>query len=156
MPGEDLLRDHPQRPRRPVAGDGRQVEGRRLRVTALQPLEVANRIVEPVRVIDAQPVDLAGRGELEEELVRRVEHRLFLHPERGEVVDVKEAAVVDLVGGDAPEREPVRLRFEQLVQALERVRRAGLAVDQAERALDRGGGRRVLAGHLREPTLLEL
>ena len=152
VPGEDLLRHHPQRAGRAPARRRCEVEEGRPRVAALQPVEVAGRIVEPVGVIDAQAVDLARRDELEHEAVGRIEDRLVLHAEGGEVVDVEEAPVVDLVGGDAPEREPVRLRFQQLVQMLERARHARRAVEGAERAFDRRGRRMRVRGR-REPAL---
>jgi hypothetical protein len=35
------------------------------------------------------------------------------HANRRQLIDVEEAAVVDLLGGDAAERQPVRLVFDQ-------------------------------------------
>ena len=75
---------------------------------------------------------------------------LVLHAQAGELVDVEEAAVVDLVGGDAPEREPVGLRSMQRVQLV----LVGGRVDDRERRADRGGHRRLLDGE-RGQALLE-
>ena len=38
------------------------------------------------------------------------------HPQAGEMIDVKETAVVNLLGGDAPIRDAVRLGLEQAMQ----------------------------------------
>jgi hypothetical protein len=78
------------------------IDAGNLRIALLKAPEVLLGIVEPVRVIDAQPVDLAGGREGEHETVRCLEHLLVLHAQRGEIVDVEEAPVVDLVRGDAP------------------------------------------------------
>ena len=138
--GDDLLRHHPERSerRRRVR---RRRDPRRRGVARLQPRKVPRRIVEPVGMVDAQAVDLAACRQVENQAVGRVEHRLVLGAEGREVVDVEETPVVDLVGGDAPERETVRLRLEQLVQRLERLGRAGRPVRLLDRALDGSGER---------------
>ncbi len=67
-------------------------------------------------MVDAQAVDLAAGDEIEHQPVRRVEHLGALHAQRGQLVDVEEAAVVDLVGGDAPVGQPVGLLLDQFVE----------------------------------------
>ena len=101
----------------------------KLRVALLEPPEVLLRIVEPVGVVDAQPVDLAGRRELKHEAVRRLENVLVLHAQRGEIVDVEEAPVVDFVGCHTPRREPISLPLEERVKALEARAISGMAVE---------------------------
>src|SRR6185436_5502295 len=97
--GEDLLHNDPG----PLA-------------EALQPLEILLGIGQAVGMVDAQSVDAGLGGEPAEERMRSVEHRLVLGAQRREIGDLEEAPVVDLVGGDAPEREPVMLLLEQAVQ----------------------------------------
>ena len=63
-----------------------------------------------------RPVTAPRSHQLEREAVHLVEHRRVLHPQRGQLVDVEEAAVVDLLGRDAPVREPVRLRVRAGVE----------------------------------------
>jgi hypothetical protein len=67
------------------------------------------RIGEAVGMVDAQAVRLALRDELHHAPMRRREDVLALGAQAGEIVDVEEAAVVDVVGGHAPEREAVGL-----------------------------------------------
>ncbi len=55
----------------------------------------------------------------EDEPVRLVEHARILHPDRREPVHVEEAPVVDLLPGDAPEREAVGLRVEEPLEEVE-------------------------------------
>ena len=117
--GGDLLGHHVQWPRRRAArvGLGPRQSGA-LRIGVLQAREVLRRVEQPVGVVDAQPVHLARRAQLQGQGVRGLEHLLVLRAQRGKLVDVEKAAVVDLVGGDAPVREPVSLRLEQIVQPL--------------------------------------
>ena len=77
-------------------------------------LEVGLRGGEPVGVIDAQPVDRAALDQPDDERVRRVEHLGELDADGGERVDVEEAAVVELLGGDLPPRDAVVLTIEEL------------------------------------------
>ena len=70
-------------------------------------------------MIDAKAGDLALAHEAQDELVRDVEDLRHLHPHRGEVVHVEEAAVVDLVARDAPVGEPVRLGGQEPVEEVE-------------------------------------
>ncbi len=93
---EDLL-DHDPR----AAGLGREA------------LEIRARVEEPVDVVEAKPVDRSLAEETKHELVRRGEHLRILHAKRGEVVDVEEAAVVDLVERGSPVRETIGLCLEE-------------------------------------------
>ncbi len=78
----------------------------------LQSFEVTCRIVQPVRVVDAQSVDLARSYELEYELVGRLKHRLVLNSQSRESVHVEEAAIVDVVGRHSPVGKLISLRLE--------------------------------------------
>ena len=62
------------------------------------------------------PVTAPRAHQLEREAVHLVEHHRVFHPQRGELVDVEEAPVVDLLRRDAPVGEPVRLHVEQPVE----------------------------------------
>ncbi len=59
---------------------------------------------------------------------------------RCKVVDVEEAAVVDVVGRDPPEREPVGLPADQRVEDIEAARIARIAVDGRHVLLDEARG----------------
>ena len=136
---EDLLGGDPERPRRRrrrvrrdlgavVRGERLEVAraevrheaaGRRQHRALLEPPEVFDGRVEPVGVVDAQAGDLALAHEAQDELMRGVEDLRHLHPQRGEVVHVEEAAVVDLVARHAPVGEPVRLGGQEPVEEVE-------------------------------------
>ncbi len=113
---------------------------------ALQPFEVLPRVVQPVGVVDAQAVDLALAEQAEDQVVRGVEDFLPLHAQRRQLVDVEKAAVVDLVGGHAPERQAVGLGVEQPVQQVEARGVALLAVEQGNVPLDKFADRPALRG----------
>ena len=87
------------------------------------------------------------------QLVRRLEDLPVLLPQRGEVDDLEEAAVVDLVARDAPEREAISLVIEQSVERVETARLARRPVNDGEGFFDRLlHQRRFLAAAL-EPAL---
>ena len=53
-----------------------------------------------------------------------------------QVIDVKEAPVIDLLARDAPERQPVRLLLQQLVQQIEAPRVSRNSIQPAQRLID--------------------
>ena len=67
-------------------------------------------------MIDAKSTDLALADQAEGELVAGGEDLGALHPDGGQMVDVEETAVVDLVAGHAPVGQPVRLIGKHLEQ----------------------------------------
>ena len=65
-------------------------------------------------------------------------------------IDVEEAPIVDVVGGDAPVGEPIGLRFQQLMQGIEAGRLVGVAARSAHSGFD-GLRQRCVGGiHLRQ------
>ena len=60
-------------------------------------------------MVDTEPGHLASADETKDEAVSLGEDVGVLHADGGELVDVKEAPVIDLVAGHPPERDPVRL-----------------------------------------------
>jgi protease-4 len=69
-------------------------------------------------VVDPQARDLALIQQPEDESVRILEDLLPLHAEGGEIIDVEEPAVVDLVRRDAPVGEAEVLAAQELVDQL--------------------------------------
>ncbi len=63
------------------------------------------------------------------------EDRGVFHAQANQVVHVEEAAVVDLLRGSAPRGQPIRLRIQQQVQAVEAVGIPFDAVDVGQRLL---------------------
>ena len=68
--------------------------------------------------------------------MRRLEDLLPLHAKGGQVVDVKESAVVDFVSGDAPVRESVMLFAQQFIQQVVSSRLAGRSREPAKLPLE--------------------
>jgi hypothetical protein len=58
-------------------------------------------------MIDPHTGDRASCDQLEKKLMGRIKHFRQLHPDRGEIVHVEEAPVVDLLRRDPPKREAV-------------------------------------------------
>ena len=80
-------------------------------------------------MIDPQSGDRACAHQFKKQAVSRVEDFWQLHPDRGQIVYVKKAAVIDFLGRDPPEGEPIRLGVQQFVERVEAARVARLAVD---------------------------
>ena len=130
------------------SSDGSRIFSTQTRVDALGPqaLEVAGRVGEAVRVVDAQAVDEAGANELERPAVGRLEDLGVLLAQRGEVVDVEEAPV-------APGRVEIEeLRLELGVCTTSGSRRSRHVVgDDVEHDAEPGGcqaGELLLAAEL--------
>src|SRR4029450_581310 len=81
--------------------------------------EVSLRVMEPVGVIDAYPVEHAGCEPTEDQCVRVGEDPLVLGPEPDERIDVEEAPIPEFSPRGAPEGQPVVLALEK---GVERVR----------------------------------
>ena len=147
--GQDLFGDHIQRvsiPGSVVAADGCFVQ-------TLQHFEIACRIEEAVRVVDADTVYASVGKELPEKLVRRLEYLRPLHVKRGQRVHVEEPPVIDLVRRGAPVRQPIRLHLEQLVKGIETRRVAGDSVHVSHRIVDVPGNRRFVLRQSVQPRL---
>jgi hypothetical protein len=69
--------------------------------------------------------------------MRVLEHFAPFYPQPGEVVDVEESPVVDLLGGDPPEREPVRLIVQQPFEPIERMGIVDPSVELRDRLRER-------------------
>ena len=106
------------------------------REVLLEPPEVRGWIVKAVGVVDAQPVQLPLGQQPEDQAMGGFEDVLTLHAEGGQVVDVEEPPVVDLVGGHTPVGQAVALVLQQVVQEVEAPRVARLAVEQRHVLLD--------------------
>ncbi len=104
--------------------------------TVDEQVRIAAGIVEAVDVVDAQPLDAAVGDHGEHELVRAREHFRILHAQAGQIVDVEETPVVDLIRRHAPERGPVMLRGNQRIEPVRIADERRAAV--GERARERG------------------
>ena len=119
----------------------------------LQLLEIFLRQIKAVRMIDADAGDRAVPDQFEEQLVGRVEDFRQLHSDRGQIVHVEEAPVINFFRRDAPEGEPIRLIVQERIERIKTARVAGGAIDLRDRLHDRGLDlRRFLAAAL-EPSL---
>ena len=100
-------------------------------------------------MVDAQTVEDAAFQKPEHKLVRVVEHLRQLHAQAGEIVDVEEAAIVDVVGGDAEMRGAPVLLLDQRVEAAPAVEAAGLAIEPRDRGRNRVAAHRPVRGRAR-------
>ena len=97
----------------------------------IQSIEIVARVSQAIDVVYSKTVELCVLHPLDDAAVRRAEDGGILHAQRDELVDVEEAAVVDLVRGAAPEDERVDLRVEEGGDA----RVAALAVGEGARGI---------------------
>src|SRR5580704_5602223 len=107
-------------------------------------------------MVQAQAVETAFVDQSKDEGVRGLEDIVRLHSDGRERVHVEEASVVDLLGGDAPEGEPVALIAEQLVESVEAGRDARLTSHVGKDAVDRSGNPRTVFAEFRQPPLDDL
>ncbi len=84
-----------------------------------------------------KPVIQPALDEPQHHLVHRGEHFGVLDPDGGQRVDVEKAAVVDLVGGDAPVAKAIRLVVQQCFELVETGRVPFASVVGFDRALER-------------------
>src|SRR5262249_47541069 len=91
--GEDLLHHDVERP---------AIVGRVRTREVLQLPAVSSGVEETVDVVETDALDTSLTDHAAEQPVRGLEQRPVLHPDAGELVDVEETPVVDLVGADAP------------------------------------------------------
>ncbi len=89
-------------------------------------------------MVDPQTADAPLGHELQQQLVGVGEDGRILHPHRGELGDVEKASVIDLLGRDPPEGQPVRLLVEQGVELVEARAIASGAVQASDRGLQGG------------------
>ena len=100
VPSEDLLDDKVERARRMFA----------------QTQEIALRVEQPVDMVDPQSIQHSVAQQLEREAVRVIEQLRQFHAQAGELVDVEEAPVIDVVGGNAEMRGAPVLILDQCGQ----------------------------------------
>src|SRR5690242_2904589 len=89
-----------------------------LRCGAPQPLQVLERIAQAVDVIDAYAIQYAFSQPAQDKAVRVVKDLLIFHPQANQTVDVEETSVTEVTACGAPERQPVVLPFEHLMQKI--------------------------------------
>src|SRR4051812_47282118 len=87
-------------------------------------------------MIDAQSTYFAFGRQLQDQLVRRLEHFLSLHRQRRQVVYVEEAAIVDLIGRVRPIRQAIALVRQQVVEQIKRLWITWAAVEDLDVLLD--------------------
>ena len=83
---------------------------------AAQALEILRGIAQAVDVVEPQALQPAFRDQLLDQAMNGVERAGVLDPQSGERIDVEEAPVVDVAGGEPPVAELVMLAFEQMMQ----------------------------------------
>ena len=87
-------------------------------------------------MIDPESGHCACADQFKNQAVNRVEHFWQLHPDRGQIVYVKKAAVIDLLCSDTPKGQTIRLGVQQFVELIETARVARVPVDLCEGFFD--------------------
>ena len=100
VPREDLLHHEIERPRRGGA----------------QPVEIFLGVEQSVDMIDPDAVERAVLQHLADAHMRGLEHDRQFHADPGQVVDVEEATVVDVVAGDMEAGDAPELLVDQLAE----------------------------------------
>src|SRR5437016_1901217 len=88
------------------AVDGTSILGqrnaKRFGATALQFLEILQREIKTVRMVDAQSGDRAGTDKIDQQLVRGGEDFWHFYADSSQIIDVEESSVINLLGCNAP------------------------------------------------------
>ena len=79
-------------------------------------------------MVEPQAGDLAFPDQPQDQLVRGGEDVGFFHAHTGQVLNVKETAIVDLIESSPPISEPVGLLFQKFMEAIEAIGPPGLSV----------------------------
>ena len=122
----------------------------------LEAEEVLAGGVETVRMVHPEAGDLAFADETEDQLVTRREDLGALHADGGQIVDVEEAPVVDLVASYPPVGQPVGLLGEESVEVVEAGRLSRHSIEQADVVLDEVADLRRLLEQGGKPALHHL
>ncbi len=102
----------------------------------LEAKEVFPGGIETVGMVHPDPPDLALADQAKDQLVACREDLGALHPDGGQIIDVEEAAIVDLIPGHPPVGEPVGLLGEERIQVVEACGVSGGAVEQPNVVVD--------------------
>jgi hypothetical protein len=102
----------------------------------LQIAKIFFRFVQTVGMVHAKPGDVSRAYQFKNEGVDGRENFGILHANGSQLIDVEKPAVVDFVGGHAPEAEAIGFALEQPFQAIETAGIAALAIQTHERFLD--------------------
>ena len=99
---------------------------------APQSLQIAERIVETVDVIDPEAGELAFARELDDQRVGMAKNFFIFDAQRNQLVDVEKSPIIELFRGDFPKRQPIPLLRQQPIEQVETFRLAGGAVESAD------------------------
>src|SRR5581483_4622257 len=104
----------------------------------LQVPEISQRIIQPVRVVDPEPIELSLPDEPEDQPGGLLEYLLPLHRDRSEAVDVEKPAVVDLIGRHPPIRKAISLPVQEGVEEIEAARIPFDSIIEDDVLIDKG------------------
>jgi hypothetical protein len=90
----------------------------------------------PSGVIDPESGDCACAHQLKNKAVNGVEDLWQFHADRGQIVYVEKAAVINFLSSDAPKRQTIRLCIEQFIELVKTARVARIPIDLGESFLD--------------------
>src|ERR1700722_4716533 len=91
----------------------------RLRSTRAQLGEVLPRVAEAIGMIDAHSVKDTPIEPIEDTAVHGFEDMRPLHAQTDQRIDVEETPVAEFLVGGAPERQPVVLQIQNVIQCID-------------------------------------
>src|SRR5262245_44012890 len=91
-------------------------------IVLLNPAKVAWWIPQTIRMINSQPRNSSLGQEAKQEPMSVLKNRGDFYPDSGQIVNVKKAAVVNLLRGHFPGCRTVRLGVDQCIQKVETTR----------------------------------
>ncbi len=106
-------------------------------------------------MIDPEPGEISFVKQAQQQGMSMVENLGLLYPQRDQVVDAEEPAVVDFLAGDLPVGEPEPLLGKQAFQPVEALRFTAASVKSLHRGIDGVPDRRILPVELLEVLLDE-
>src|SRR5262245_22455617 len=87
-------------------------------------------------MINPEPCDCACAHQFKNHPMNGVEDFWQFHTDRGQIVYVKKAAVIDFLSSDPPKGQAIRLCVQQFVEPVETARVARIPVDLCEGFFD--------------------
>src|SRR5579864_792396 len=118
-----------------------------------QLFEILGGIVEAVGMVYAKSIKFSLGDKVQDELVGLVKDVFVLGTESGEIVDIEEAAVVDVIRGRAPLGEAVGLGLDQFMQRVEAAGIVGCSVNGFDARNNELPGLRRTSAKSRQPAL---
>ncbi len=126
-----------------------------LRQPLLHASEILARVIQAIRMIDAQRMNLALGDKLENQTVRGFKYFRAAHAQTRQLVHIEKSPVINIVRRHPPARQMKGLRFNQFMQRIEARRDPGPAIDFTHDVLDEHLDGRMAGADLGQPPFIK-